>query len=384
MPPPRTPPRTPPSAAPPASALSSAEAAHRLGVRRATLYAYVSRGLLHAHRTPGGSLFDPAEVEALAARGRRRPVGTVETVHSELTSLDDDRLRYRGQDAVALSRTHSFEAVARLLWTGTATPGPFAGDPRLTAGVEAVLRGLPAGTRPAARLRVAVAAAGALLPAEGPSPEEAGPDPEPLLAAVLGRGGAVAAAVGDVLGTPGGWEPALVLLADHGLAVSTVAARVAASARARLPAVLSAALGAADGPLHAGAPAVAHRFLERVLHEGPAAALAPLAGRVPPGFGTVVHTRADPRAEELLDVVPAGEVAAALPGLLVHVLRTHGAGAHPNVDLALAAHALARGLPPHAGEFVFVAARTAGWVAHALEEYRAPALRYRVRGLHGT
>lgn len=371
------PPRTPPSPAL-SSALSSAEAAHRLGVRRATLYAYVSRGLLHAHRTPGGSLFDAQEVDALAARGRNRPAGAVETVRSELTSLDDDRLRYRGQDAVALSRTHSFEAVARLLWTGTARPGPFASDPGLRAGVDAVLRALPAGTRPAARLRVAVAAAGA-LPHPGPDA-----DPEPLLSAVLDRGGGVAATVDEVLGAPGDWGPALVLLADHGLAVSTVAARVAASARAPLPAVLSAALGAADGPLHAGASVVAHRFLERVLQDGPAVVLAGHTGRVPPGFGTVVHISADPRAEALLQVLPAGEVADALPALFVHVLRSHGAGAYPNVDLGLAAHALARGLPAHAGEFVFAVARTAGWVAHALEEYRAPALRFRVRGLHGT
>ncbi|MEZ0492506.1 citrate/2-methylcitrate synthase [Kineococcus sp. TBRC 1896] len=368
-----------PPAPSPAPTLSSAEAAHRLGVRRATLYAYVSRGLLHAHRTPGGSLFEAAEVEALAARGRGRPLGAVETVRSELTSLDDDRLRYRGQDAVALSRTHSFEAVARLLWTGTAHPGPFAPDPALAAGVDAVLRALPTGTRPAARLRVAVAAAGALLPSR-PDPDL---DPEPLLSAVLDRGGGVAATLDEVLGAPGGWGPALVLLADHGLAVSTVAARVAASARAPLPAVLSAALGAADGPLHAGAPVGAHRFLDRVLQDGPAAVLAGLDGRVPPGFGTVVHTSADPRADALLDALPPGEVARALPVLLVHVLRTHGAGAYPNVDLALAAHALSRGLPPHAGELVFAVARTAGWVAHALEEYRAPALRFRVRGLHG-
>ncbi len=129
---------------------------------------------------------------------------------------------------------------------------------------------------------------------------------------------------------------------------------------------------------------MAHRFLERVLQDGPAAALGGWADQVPPGFGTVVHTSADPRAEALLDALPPGEVADALPMLLVHVLRAHGAGAYPNVDLALAAHALARGLPAEAGEFVFAVARTAGWVAHALEEYRAPALRFRVRGLHGT
>ena len=45
--------------------LTSAEAADRLGVKPATLYAYVSRGLLQAHRAVDAraSLFHPDEVE---------------------------------------------------------------------------------------------------------------------------------------------------------------------------------------------------------------------------------------------------------------------------------------------------------------------------------
>ena len=41
--------------------LTAAEAAERLGVKPATLYAYVSRGVLARRRSPAGqSLFDPA------------------------------------------------------------------------------------------------------------------------------------------------------------------------------------------------------------------------------------------------------------------------------------------------------------------------------------
>ncbi|WP_425433617.1 citrate/2-methylcitrate synthase [Kineococcus rhizosphaerae] len=370
--------------------MGTREAAHRLGVKTATLYAYVSRGLITARRTPGGSRFDAAQVAALAARGRSRPAGAVETVASELTSLDGDRLRYRGRDAVELSRTTSFEEVARLLWSGTATAGPLRRDEDLTRRVGDVLAGLPAATRPPARLRVAVAVAGALAPAAPEAGPEAGADPEPLLAAVLGVRTSVAEAVDEALGAPGRWGPALVLLADHGLAVSTVAARVAASARAPLPSALSAALGAAGGPLHAGAAAAAHRFLEQVLTDGPARAVAArrLSQDGVPGFGHVVHTARDPRAEELLDALPPGPVADVVGPLVEQVVRAHGARAFPNVDLALAAHALAHGLPADAGEFVFEVARTAGWIAHALEEYHAPGLRFRVRGLqqtsHGT
>ncbi|GAA0302200.1 citrate/2-methylcitrate synthase [Kineococcus aurantiacus] len=359
--------------------IPTAEAAHRLGVKTATLYAYVSRGLLTPRRTAAGSLFDAGQVAALARRGRDRPSGAVETVRSGLTSLDGDRLRYRGRDAVELSRTASFEEVARLLWTGTAVAGALARDEELTAGVAAVVGGLPPRVRPPARLRVAVAVAGALRPAS------AGADPEPLLAAVLGVTTTVADAVDATLGSPGGWGPALVLLADHGLAVSTVAARVAASARAPLSSVLSAALGAADGPLHASASTAAHRFLEQALADGPARAVAERrrSQERPPGFGHVLYAARDPRAEELLGALPPGPVADVVPPLVEQVVRAHGAAAFPNVDLGLAAHALAHGLAADAGEFVFEVARTAGWVAHALEEYRAPGLRFRVRGLHG-
>ncbi|WP_432563162.1 citrate/2-methylcitrate synthase [Kineococcus sp. SYSU DK003] len=365
--------------------ISTAEAAHRLGVKTATLYAYVSRGVLRSVRTPDGSRFDPGEVDALAGRGRAtgRPAGAVETVRSRLTSLDGHRLRYRGQDAVALSRERTFEEVARLLWTGVAAPGPFVAQEPLTAAVRAVVAGLPEQVRPPARLRVAVAVCGAL------APTAPGASPEPLLAAVLGAlapGTTTAGTVAAVLGTTIDLDPALVLLADHGLAVSTVAARVAASARAPLSSVLAAALGASDGPLHASAGTAAHRFLTRALTDGPARAVAEQrrSGAPPPGFGHVVHTERDPRADELLARLPAGPVADVVPDLVGQVVRAHGARAFPNVDLGLAALALAHDLPPDAGELVFEVARTAGWIAHALEEYEAPGLRFRVRGLHGA
>lgn len=61
-----------------------------------------------------------------------------------------------------------------------------------------------------------------------------------------------------------------------------------------------------------------------------------------------------------------------------------GPGGRPalraNIDLALAALALAADLPSEAGEVVFAVARTPGWLAHAVEEYREEPLRMRARG----
>src|ERR1700753_3710680 len=95
------------------------EAAARLGVKPETLYAYVSRGQLTRHRAPGArrSLFDRAEVERLAGRGRRGPDAGFElVVEPALTRLDPaGALSYRGRDATALARESTYEAVAELL-----------------------------------------------------------------------------------------------------------------------------------------------------------------------------------------------------------------------------------------------------------------------------
>src|SRR5262245_37871052 len=106
------------------SGLSAPEVAARLGVKLDTVYAYVSRGALTARPEPGTrrSRFDPAEVEALARRGRprrsTRPAALDVVIETDLTTIADHRIRYRGQDVATLARTHTFEQVARLLWTG--------------------------------------------------------------------------------------------------------------------------------------------------------------------------------------------------------------------------------------------------------------------------
>jgi citrate synthase len=52
----------------------------------------------------------------------------------------------------------------------------------------------------------------------------------------------------------------------------------------------------------------------------------------------------------------------------------------PNIEFALAMLVHACGMRPDAGEAVFAIARTAGWIAHALEEYEEPVLRFRLEG----
>src|SRR6186997_3549510 len=108
--------------------LSSAEASRRLGVSSATLYDYVSRGLLRSEGSNGQRerRYSADDVTLLK---RRRDVGRkaesiaanaldfgTPVLESSLTLIDKGRLYYRGWDAVELARGSSLERVAQLLW----------------------------------------------------------------------------------------------------------------------------------------------------------------------------------------------------------------------------------------------------------------------------
>jgi citrate synthase len=184
-------------------------------------------------------------------------------------------------------------------------------------------------------------------------------------------------------GLLGALRAALVLLADHELAASTLAARVAASVRADPYAVVATGLGALGGPLHGGASLGAEGMLAAAATPGDiprvVGDLLRLTGRVP-GFGHFVYRTGDPRAICLLALVrrgaPGSPRLAVADGVLAEM---HGRSLpEPNIDLALAVLADVAGLISGAGEAIFAVARTAGWIAHALEEYaRATPLRPR-------
>jgi citrate synthase len=137
-----------------ADQLSAAEAAQRLGVKPATLYAYVSRGVLNRRKDPAGrtSRFDAAEIEDLARRGRpRRQAGAADIViESALTEIDGAQFRYRGLEVTKLATRRSFEEVAEFLWSGAfpAPPDPWAPRPEALAAGSAAQAALPAEALP--------------------------------------------------------------------------------------------------------------------------------------------------------------------------------------------------------------------------------------------
>src|SRR5262249_12554342 len=101
-------------------------------------------------------------------------------------------------------------------------------------------------------------------------------------------------------------DRALVLLADHDLAASTLAVRVAASSWADPYLLVLTGLPAAGGPLHAGASEQVRGLLREIVDGRSAEEVigARLRDAQPvPGFGHAVYQGSDPRADALLEVV---------------------------------------------------------------------------------
>ncbi|SMF76587.1 Citrate synthase [Streptomyces sp. Amel2xC10] len=105
------------------------------------------------------------------------------------------------------------------------------------------------------------------------------------------------------------------------------------------------------------------------------------AGRRIPGLGHPLHTGEDPRACALFtllaDIPEAAPALAAARDIVATTARHTPLHANPDLALALAVLTASSGTQPSAAETIFAVARTAGWIAHALEEYeeRPPRMR---------
>ncbi|MFF8556950.1 citrate synthase [Streptomyces sp. NPDC015501] len=399
----------PESARPGAPRLTTREAAELLGVKPETVYAYVSRGQLNSARAAGGrgSTFDADEVRALARRSGRRdpsPAGGDLVFRTGLTLIEGDRCYFRGVDATELARRYGYEEVAEWLWTGEPRPGArFTAPAGPLAAARRAIGALPAHSGSTDRLRVAVTAAAATdalrfdLSPEAVLNSARGLIPTlvaalPTLGDPAPEGSSLARELWSRLTAEPADAPslavldaALALLIDHDLAASTLAARVAASARAHPYAVVSAGLGVLEGPLHGAASGLAHRMLQEAVDRGSAVPVVAdhlRTGRRVPGLGHRLYRGEDPRATLLFDLLARTPRAAAALAAAREVVATTARHAplHANVDLALAVLSVSRGMAADAGETVFAVARTAGWIAHALEEYGERPLRIRPSG----
>jgi citrate synthase len=167
---------------------------------------------------------------------------------------------------------------------------------------------------------------------------------------------------------------ALVLCADHELNVSSFTARCVASAGSHPYAVVSAALGALEGPRHGGASARAESMLHAMRRSRPlSAALTARLRRGEPihGFGHPLYRDGDPRAAVLLDLLGERYAKSAECRFVSQFAQaaTDVTGERPNVDFALGAVARVLDLPADSPLTMFAVGRSVGWIGHAIEQY---------------
>lgn len=381
----------------PSAWITTTEAAQRLGVKRATLYAYVSRGLLHSERRPGQqeSLFDRAEIDAMASAtrppGGPPPVLRFRSIATAVSSHLDGELFYRDRPLGDLVELPSLDAAVAIV-LGSTGGQRFSADP---PEVAVDLSRLP--------LRRRMPVAVQLVAAADPFAADTDPDrvreaalPTLRSALALASGGRAdrdlaaltLAALGGSSSSRGDvatLRVLLVALLDHGLTASTVAARVAASTRAGLPDCLCAAYAAMAGPLHGAAPVAAHGLLDEGVDPGALVARALREHGGVPGFGHFRYPDGDPRAEVVLAALWRRRGTTRLRRRVEALaeLVADRTGELPNIDLASAAVLHALRLPAEAGEVVFQVARSVGVAAHVVEEYAEQPLRWRGRDPQG-
>jgi len=356
---------------------SAEEASSRLGISRASLYAYVSRGLIRSFSSPHDPrqrLYALDDVEALIERKARfrRPTAAAATaldwglpvLETSITQIKDERLYYRGQDAVVWAQTATLEETACLLIgldkdsfrlpsrLPDMLPAPADGlHGFVTSAVRLLSEPRPKEMRPAE-----VASILRLMAAAG-----SGRDPgnEPLHSHLARAWKAPQA--GDAI------RRALVLCADHELSSSAFAVRVTASTGASLRNTVIAGLAALSGPYHGGVTERVRTYLE---DPGKAAA---------PSFQHKLYPQGDPRAAAILADVPL----LASDATILQALE-NATGGKPSIDTALVMLERAYGLPRGAAFTLFAVGRTAGWLAHAIEQRsQAQLIRPRARYVVG-
>ncbi len=405
--------------------LDSAEAIAILGVKRETLYAYASRGLVRSVPGPKGRprLYARIDVERLRNRHDARAGHAAvaadalrwgePVLDSAITEVTPRGPRTRGlvlADASAAGRT--IEEVAEIVWGSGRDARAWSLDD--DADLERALAIIGPAIVPSRaprlldRLVLANAALGVLDASRFVTTTEAElararrvmrmfaaslalPDRARVRQARAVRGsiaGTALVAIGlrDEPIARAAVGAILVGLADHELNASTFAARVAASAGADLYACLGAGLAAVSGPKHGGACDRVEALVREAAHpRGAAAAVNARLGRgeAVPGFGHTLYPEGDPRALPLLAIARRLVRDTRRPEVARHASRTllaivdHLAsigGEKPSVDAGSVAVTLALGAPPGTSTALFALGRTVGWVAHSLEQRESTTL----------
>jgi citrate synthase len=372
--------------------LSAREASAELAISPATLYAYVSRGLIRSepssdsrsrrYRAEDVRTLKERRTPSPEPRGLRSFDADLPVLDSAIATITAEGPIYRGVSCIELAEADTLEHAATLLWDVTDVD-PFSRDncPHMSDEMRAVAEV----ARHAAPIDRTIAVL-ALAASADPGAFTRAPDGRAMVGGRIMR-----LVVATMLnGRPSAeplhlqiarkWAPnnrhaadlirrALVLLADHELNASTFTVRCAASTGLNLFDSVIAGLVALKGPKHGGAGVLAAQLL-KVLVDGDVAPLVRervALGERFAGFGHGVYKHGDPRARALLDALAR---AGAAPKLVSEIPDriAEATGEFVNIDYALAVLVHVLGQAPGNELVLFAMARTVGWIAHASEQ----------------
>ena len=404
--------------------ISATEAAQILGVSVASLYSYVSRGLLSSvqHANTRSKRYDLDAVLHLAARRSDAKQGGHQVqsavswglplLETSISQIANGSLYYRGYDVKKLAQTSSLEQIACLLWddqgrnyfTEDLSQVPLIKQPPIgkLSGIDSPVLQLMS------VLPILSAKADAEINTCG---TKSGIDFDYAarlmrqMAALLLDVPFSTQAIHQQIATS--WDcdfaqtdlirSTLVLLADHELNASSFAVRCVASTGADLHLALCAGIAAVTGHRHGGGSALVEAFLNEAqgaedftsyiqeffsTHEPTIA-----------GFGHPLYPNGDPRADYLLErleqlatnatnATNANNCAEAgtnfMPNSTTNARLRAGLGycrqtaqqlqLLPNMDCVLGLMKWAFLWPDYATSILFIIARSAAWIAHAQEQ----------------
>ena len=380
--------------------LTAREAASTLGISIASLYAYVSRGLLRSEAGPGPSrarLYMVEDVERLRTRkeGRRDPGRVAQkalnwgspVLDSAITRIDGGEVYYRGENVRVLAAQRTVEEVASLVWRGAVNAvdwshGLTAHDRELRRRVKQVAGGLPlidqfeillalAGPhdetafdlRPAAVPRAGVRILRLLTEMASHQSSREG------LGRALARGWAPRVRDAESL-----LSAALIVCADHELNISAFTARCVASGHSTPYSVVAAGLHALTGAKHGGESVRVESLLQRLKAPRDARAIVTDAlrhGERVPGFGHPLYPDGDPRAKHLLGALADRRGKPDAVGNALAAAMLDLTGEHPTIDFSLVMLARALSLPEGSPLALFAIGRSIGFIGHAIEQYES-------------
>jgi citrate synthase len=374
--------------------LDARAATKLLGVSRATLYAYVSRGFVRSEPVPGSSRerrYSREDVERLRMRAeeRRNPEKAVEhalrwgvpILESAITLIADGKLYYRGHEATFLARTKSLEDVASLIWMGVVDPDVMDTPLHVISGGRSAVD-IPFINRAQSILPLVAASDALAWDLRPRAVAQTGWRILNLLTSVAAESQELQDTIEETLALA--WNvpnaapllrAAMILCADHELNVSAFTARCVASAGATPYGVVIAGLSALEGTKHGGATARVEALwdeLRRARDLRKAMSERLRRGETIEGFGHPLYAKGDPRATLLLSMLPKSKELTFAKSFADAAERV--TGEEPTVDFALVALSRVLGLPRGSALTLFAIGRTIGWIAHAIEQYEQNAM----------